>query len=149
MVGDQAHGVSSVERLARQYFELTATGADPRVLDVLHPDVEIRLRKLGGPRTLRGRQEVAAFLEELPERFPVFEAMAEDFKPVDDERIVVEGRMRWMDAERVLRDDPMIWALEFRDSLLFRSCSARSVIEAQAILAAGAPPDISEAESEA
>ena len=58
--------------------------------------------------------------------------------PIDGERIVVEGRMRWMDEERVLRDDPMIWALEFRDGLLFRSTPAHSVLEAEALLAAPA-----------
>jgi hypothetical protein len=52
-----------------------------------------------------------------------------------------------MDDERVLRDDPMIWALQFRDGLLFRSLSARSVIEAQAILAAGAASDAPETSS--
>jgi hypothetical protein len=32
----------------------------------------------------------------------------------------------------------MIWALEFREGLLYRSTAARSVSEAQAILARGA-----------
>lgn len=107
------------------------------MLEIMHPDVEIVLRKLGGPRTLRGKHEVARFLDELPERFSVYESVAEEFRSVDDDRVVVEGRMRWMDDNRVLRDDSMIWALEFRDALLFRSTAARSVTEAQAILAAG------------
>jgi hypothetical protein len=49
--------------------------------------------------------------------------------------VVVEGRMRWIDEERILRDDPVIWALEFRDGLLVRSLTAQSVLEAQALLA--------------
>jgi ketosteroid isomerase-like protein len=128
-----------VVRLARRYFELAGDGADPGMLELVHPNVEIRIRKLGGRRTLRGKDEVAAFLEEVPTRFPVLESVAEEFKPVDEDRIVVEGRLRWMDEERVLRDDPMIWALEFRDGLLFRSTSVRSVSEAHAILAVDAP----------
>ena len=39
-----------------------------------------------------------------------------------------------MDDERILRDDPMIWALEFRDGLLWRSTYAHSVLEAEALL---------------
>ena len=67
-----------------------------------------------------------------------FETHPDVFRPIDEERIVVEGRMRWMDDERVLRDDPMIWALEFRDGLLYRSTPAHSVLEAEALLTA--PP---------
>ena len=91
------------------------------------------------------KQEVARFLEELPERFPVYQAIAEEFSVVDDDRVVVEGRMRWMDDDRVLRDDSMIWALEFRDELLYRSSPARSLSEAHAILAAGGRPAEEEA----
>jgi hypothetical protein len=44
--------------------------------------------------------------------------------------------MRWMNEDRILRDDPVILALEFRDGLLFRSTPAQSVLEAQAMLSA-------------
>jgi ketosteroid isomerase-like protein len=138
MRGHQEAAEPPSERLARLYFELAGEGGDPKMLDVMHPDVEILLRKLGGPRTLRGKEEVADFLFDLHESFPMFQSVAEAFRVVDDERVIVEGRMRWMDDDRVLRDDSMIWALEFRDGLLFRSTSARSVAEAHAILAASA-----------
>jgi hypothetical protein len=108
------------------------------MLEIMHPEVEILVRKVGGRRLLRGPDEVRRFLGELEERFPVFQSHPEQYRPIDDERVVVEGRMRWMDADRVLRDDPMIWALEFREGLLYRSTAARSVSEAQAILARGA-----------
>jgi ketosteroid isomerase-like protein len=138
MSDDAAVGAaqSASERLARLYFDLAGKGSDPGLLELLHVDVEIVLRKLGGPRTLRGKDEVTRFIaEELPELFPVYESSAEIFRVVDDERVIVEGRMRWMDEHRVLRDDPTIWALEFRDGLLFRSTSVRSLSEAHAILA--------------
>jgi ketosteroid isomerase-like protein len=126
-------------RLARLYFELAGEGNDPRLLEILHDDVEIVLKKLGGPRILRGRDEVAAFLAEMPTAFPLYQSSAETFEAVDENSVIVEGRMRWMDHTRVLRDDPMIWALEFRDDLLLRSTPARSVGEAQAILTTGTP----------
>ena len=59
-----------------------------------------------------------------------------DFHPVDDNRIVVEGRLRWMDDERVIRDDPVIWAMEFRDGLLARFVPARTLVEAETMLGA-------------
>jgi hypothetical protein len=67
----------------------------------------------------------------------VYETAAEEFHAIDDERVVVEGRMRWMDHDRALRDDSMFCALEFRDGLLYRSTPARSSSEAHAILVAG------------
>jgi hypothetical protein len=41
--------------------------------------------------------------------------------------------MRWIEDERVIRDD---WAIEFRDGLLLRFVPARSVLEAETPLAA-------------
>ena len=66
----------------------------------------------------------------------VYETVAEIYRPLDEDPIVVEGRIRWSDEERVLRDDPMIWALEFKDGLLYRSAPAQSVLEAEAMLSA-------------
>lgn len=121
------------ERLARRYFSLYARGETERLLELVHPDVEIVLKSAGG-EVLRGRDAVAAWLGETASRF--HETHPDVYRPVDDERVVVEGRMRWMDEERVLRDDPVIFALEFRDGLLFRSTPAQSVLEAHALLSA-------------
>ena len=121
------------ERLARRYFSLFRRGESAGVLELLHPDVEIVLKSMRPGDVLRGREQVAEFVDEIGGRF--YESHTDVFRPLDDERIVVEGRMRWMDDERVLRDDPMIWALEFRDGLLYRSSPAQSVIEAEALLA--------------
>jgi ketosteroid isomerase-like protein len=127
--------VRESERLARRYFALFARGETERVLEMVHPDVVIVLKSTAG-EVLRGRDAVAAFLEETAARF--FETHPDVFRPLDDERIVVEGRMRWMDDDRILRDDPVIWALEFRDGLLVRSTPAQSLLAAQALLSA--PP---------
>jgi hypothetical protein len=91
------------------------------------------LKSIRPGAVLRGLDAVAAFVDELSGRF--HESHPDVFRPLDDDRIVVEGRMRWMDDERILRDDPMIWALEFRDGLLLRSSPAQSVLEAEALLA--------------
>jgi ketosteroid isomerase-like protein len=120
------------ERLARRYFSLFRRGETARVLDLVHPDVEIVLKAVRPGEVLRGREQVAEFVDEISGRF--YESHPDVFRPLDDDRIVVEGRTRWMDEERVLRDDPMIWALEFRDGMLYRSVHAQSVVEAEALL---------------
>lgn len=104
------------------------------MLELMHPEIEITLKTSRTGQVLRGRDEVEAFLADIVGKF--YESHAEVFRPLDDERIVVEGRIRWMDDERVLRDDPMIWALEFRDGLLRRSTPAPTVLAAEATLAA-------------
>lgn len=64
----------------------------------------------------------------------LYEAAAGSFEPIDDQRVVVEGRLRWIDDDRVIRDDPVIWAMEFRDGLLARFIPARTRVEAETIL---------------
>jgi ketosteroid isomerase-like protein len=120
------------ERLARRYFSLFQRGETARVLELVHPDVQIVLKSVRPGEVLRGREAVAEFVDDISGRF--YESQPDVFRPIDDERIVVEGRLRWMDEERVLRDDPMIWALEFRDGMLYRSAPAQSVVEAEALL---------------
>jgi hypothetical protein len=104
-----------------------------QLLQLMHPDIELVLKSAHG-EVLRGRGAVAAFARDQIER--LFEARAEVFEPLDETRVVVEGRMRWLDEDRVLRDDPTVWALEFKDGLLRRSTPAHSVVEAKMILAA-------------
>jgi hypothetical protein len=101
---------------------------------MMHPDIELVLRTTRPGEVFRGRTAVAAHAREQIER--LFDSTAEVFEPLDDTRIVVEGRMRWLDDERVLRDDPVVWALEFSDGLLRRSLPAHTVVEAKMILTA-------------
>ena len=124
------------ERLARQCFE---AGRDPdfprRFKELLHPDVAVSVRTAEG-QWVEGADAVGELLDRNAEA-PVFQAADDRYLPLDDERVVVEGRLRWMDGERMLRDEPAIWAIEFRDGLLYRSIAVRSVAEAEALLAAG------------
>jgi ketosteroid isomerase-like protein len=125
---------SESERLARRYFALFEEGDLTQLLELMHPDIELVVKSTRPGEVLRGRAAVAALAREQIER--LFESTAEVFEPLDETRIVVEGRIRWLDDDRVLRDDPMVWALEFSDGLLLRSTPAHSVLEAKMILAA-------------
>jgi hypothetical protein len=82
---------------------------------------------------VEGREAFVQFAQStLADR--LYEAVASSFQPIDDERIVVEGRIRWIDDDRVIRDDPVTWAMEFRDGLLTRLVPARTLVEAETIL---------------
>lgn len=101
------------------------------MLELLHPDVVVAVRP---GHVVRGREAAQRLLaEDLGGR--LYEPAAEVFRPLDERRVAVEGRIRWTDDERVLRDDPIVWALEFRDGLVYRSLGAHSVAEAEALLA--------------
>ncbi len=121
------------ERLARRWFATVAGGRFDELADLVHENVQI-VSKVQTGTVVEGREDVARFIEQsiAPS---LYEAVTEVFTALDDERIVVEGRMRWIDDERVIRDDPVVWAMEFRDGLLLRFIPARSVFEAETILA--------------
>ena len=89
---------------------------------------------------LHGIEEVERFFREVVAERTVFEATVTEVRALDERRIVVEGRMRWMDEDHVLRDDPAVWALQLDEGLLRRSTPVRSVAEAEALLSA-APHD--------
>jgi ketosteroid isomerase-like protein len=134
-VSDTGHvigGMVESERLARRYFAVFARGETDLLIELIHPDVEILLKTVRRGEVIRGREAMRDYVSELGDIF--FESQADLFRPLDDTRVVVEGRVRWMDDDRILRDDPMIWALEFRDGLLYRSRPAQSVFEAETLL---------------
>jgi hypothetical protein len=98
----------------------------------VHDDVELASKVRPGT-TVHGRAEVIRFIE--AEVAPnLYEAAAEVYTPLDDERVIVEGRVRWIDDERVIRDDPVIWAVEFRDERLLRFLATRTTLEAETAL---------------
>jgi hypothetical protein len=132
---DIPHG----EALARHCFSLINEGEHERLLGLIHPQVEAILKVRPG-EVLRGIDEVARFFHGVVAERSIFELLAAEVRSLDDRRVVVEGRMRWMDEDRVLRDDPVVWALEFEDGLLRRSTPVRTVAEAEALLS-GAPRD--------
>jgi hypothetical protein len=99
---------------------------------MLHEDVELVSRVQAGT-VVEGRADAARFLRETVAT-RLYEATADVYTPLDDTRVVVEGRMRWIDDDRVIRDDPVVWAMEFRGELLLRFVPARTTIEAEALL---------------
>jgi len=82
---------------------------------------------------VHGRTEVVQFIRETVAP-SLYEAAVEVYRPLDDDRVIAEGRLRWIDDERVIRDDPVVWGLEFRDMLLVRFAAVRTMLAAEAIL---------------
>ena len=128
-----AQPLTASERLARRWFGLVQSGSFDQLAELVHEDVVV-VSKVQAGAVVEGREAFAAFAETLSGR--LHESSAEVFRPLDDDRIVVEGRVRWIDDERVIRDDPVTWALEFRDGLLVRALPARTAIEAETLLRA-------------
>jgi hypothetical protein len=125
--------VPIAERLARRWFALVGSGDFDAAARMLHDDV-VLVSKVAAGAVLEGREDVERFIREtVAER--LYEASGDVYAPLDETRIVVEGRMRWIDEDRVIRDDPVVWALEFRDGRLLRFVPARTTVEAEALLA--------------
>ncbi|HEY7732104.1 MAG TPA: nuclear transport factor 2 family protein [Gaiellaceae bacterium] len=121
------------ERLARRWFALVEQRSFDQLKQLVHDDVVI-VSKVQAGRVVEGREAVAGFFEEAL-AVNLYESVTEVFAPLDESRVIVEGRLRWIDDDRVIRDDPVVWALEFRDGLLLRFVPARTAVEAEAILA--------------
>jgi hypothetical protein len=122
----------SSEHLARRWFETIDRGDFDRLSDLLHDDIQLVSRVRAG-EVVEGRADVIRFIRETVAD-SLYEANADLYVPLDESRVIVEGRMRWMDEQRVIRDDPVVWGLEFEDELLVRFVPARTVVEAETIL---------------
>ncbi len=96
----------------------------------------LELKAIQPGHVVRGRDEFIRFLEQEFDRH-LWEAVTHVFTPLDENRVIVEGRVRWFDDENVLRDDSRIWALEFSDGLLLLSAPAANRVEAESILSRG------------
>jgi hypothetical protein len=120
------------EKLARRWFAVIRQGGFGELAALMHEDVRL-VSKVRPGTVVDGRDEVARFLADKVAN-SLYEAVDDLYTPVDDDRVIVEGRIRWIDDSRVIRDDPVIWAMEFRESLLLRFIPARTVVEAETIL---------------
>lgn len=125
--------VPASERLARRWFELVEQGALDQLVELVHPDV-VLVSKVRTGVVVEGREDFARFVEETLTR-SLYHAAADVYRPLDERCVVVEGRLRWIDDEQVMRDDSVTWALEFEDDLLVRFVPARTPLEAETILA--------------
>jgi SnoaL-like domain len=126
--------VAASERLARRWFTLVQQGAFEQLGELVHEDIQMH-SKLRPGLVVEGREAVTRFMREIVAG-SLYEVTPDTYTPLDDERVIVEGRMRWIDEERVIRDDPVVWAMEFRDELMLRFVPARTAIEAETILLA-------------
>ena len=122
----------SSELLARRWFATVSRGAFDELAELLHEDVEL-VSKIRTGAVVRGRADVADFIRDdvAPS---LFDAAVDVYTPLDEEKVIAEGRLRWIDEERVIRDDPVVWALEFREGLLHRFVAVRSTLDAEMVL---------------
>jgi hypothetical protein len=124
------------ERLARRWFSVVQERAFDQLGELVDPSI-VLVSKVRPGEVVEGRDEFVRFVQDTLAN-SLYESVVSSFQALDDERIVVEGRIRWIDDDRVIRDDPVTWAMEFRDGLLVRFVPARTHVEAETIL--GNPP---------
>jgi len=119
------------ERLARALFSRSARGEQADSLASLHPDAVISPSY--DPAATVSPAELERHLTGRDVR-RVLDAHGHTYIPLDDERIIVEGQVR-LRTEDGVEYRPTVWALVFRDRLLYRSWAVGSAQEAGALLA--------------
>jgi hypothetical protein len=119
------------ERLARELFHRSASGRQAENLSWLHPDARI-VPSYDASITVSPPDLEAHLMSEAEPA--VLEARADTYTPVDDERVIVEGQVCVRRAGGGFDYRPTVWALIFRDGLLYRSWALRSVGDAEARL---------------
>jgi ketosteroid isomerase-like protein len=124
--------ISESERLARRWFAAVARGAFDELPQLVHEDVEV-VSKIRAGAVVHGRADVLRFIQDTVAP-SLYDAAVEVYTPIDADRVIAEGRLRWIDKDRVIRDDPVVWALEFRDELLLRFVAVRTTLAAEAVL---------------
>jgi hypothetical protein len=78
------------ERLARTLFSAMNNGQQAQTLPLIHPDAVIAPSY--DPSTVVSRAELLEHVETGTMR--VFDSVGQKYTPLDDERIIVEGRAR-------------------------------------------------------
>ena len=99
---------------------------------LVHPSITV-VSKVRPGLVVEGKDDFVRFVQDVVAN-SLYEVAVSAYQALDDDRVVVEGRLRWIDDDRVIRDDPVIWAMEFRDDLLLRPIPARTLVEAETIL---------------
>jgi hypothetical protein len=115
------------ERLARQLFDRSQRGDQADSVPALHPEAEIAPSY--DPSSVVSRDDFVAHLQSGDEP-RVVDATGHVYRPLDDERIIVEGRVR-VRQENGFADRSIVWALVFRDGLLYRSWAVKNVAQAE------------------
>lgn len=107
-------------------------GAFDQLTDLVHPSI-VLVSKIRPGLVVEGKDDFVRFVEHTLSGV-LREVATTSYRALDENNVVVEGRIRWMDEERVLRDDPVTWAISFEDGLLRKFVSARTLVEAETVL---------------
>ena len=119
---------SSPERLARTYVEtiirVAADGQDEELLDLVHPEAELRPIITGDVH--RGREGAAAWIKAARDAL-VWEPVIRRVVRVDDTTAVAIIHLHASRANQGVVDSDIAWVAEFSDGLLRRATAYPSV----------------------
>ena len=113
-------------------FSVVEIGSADQLAELMHPSIMLVSKTRPGV-VVEGRQDFARYWQDMLAN-NLYEVVVSTYTALDEDRVVIEGRLRWIDDDRVIRDDQVIWAMEFRDGLLARAIPARTLVEAETIL---------------
>jgi len=133
--------MTGCEDLAAHLFDLWASGDSEKLVALMHPEAEFSTES-GATLT---RPELEAAMREAAEDAVATKRVAHRFHPVDESRIAVEGRILAPTPGGGFKDHPAAWALTFRDGLLYRTWSERSLAGAIARLSGETQGDAGDA----
>jgi hypothetical protein len=124
--------VKQAEVLARQMFRYAEEGEHHLVAGFIHPDARII------PVTAPVERDAAGIREYVEVSVPKLlyrDVRAFCYEPVTDDRIVVQGQLRWELEEGGFRIFTATWALVYKEGLLFRGWPCDSLEDARRQLA--------------
>jgi ketosteroid isomerase-like protein len=93
----------------------------PAVLEALDPDVELHpARAVLQGEPYRGHDGFKRFLDDMDEDWEEFAAHPEEYRELDDGRVLVLGRFSGRGRSGVEMDAPAAWTCELRDGKIVR-----------------------------
>ena len=131
-ISERTPDIPESERLARRFFSVIDERAFDQLGELVDPSV-VLVSKMRPGLVVEGREAFIRFVRDTLAD-SLYEAVVSSVHALDEERVVVEGRVRFIDENRVIHDDPVTWAMEFRAGLLIHFVPARTLIEAETIL---------------
>jgi ketosteroid isomerase-like protein len=90
-----------------------------RLAELVHPDVVIH--PVPSPTPLLGKTEVASYISSMERRAGAVSVTA--VHELSNGAVLITGREQYQDTNGGLFDHPVVWIVEFRDGLIWRSCS--------------------------
>jgi len=111
----------AIVQIAKQVIDAFNRRDVDAIFECVNPDLEWLPAMPFGGRPLRGREDIESYVREVSDSWEEYRVVAEDFRALDDERVLVLSRIEGRGAGRGgLVDAAMGQIFDFRDSKISR-----------------------------